>query len=490
MMKRVLFFSCALMLVACHIDDGLHTDPGGSLTWYSAIPAPSGTGLGLVIEPVLDQTAGEGVLVTGFSLTDVGPTIVVDARAGGPPHALASLGTGITKVRLGPQAAFILQSSTASWASRGPSIDPPPVTFSHVTRLDRTSLAITGARDLEPPAESAIAFDDHVIVDMPRTGASDAERDVFVRLYDVDGDAAPTVLHTARGFGAASCSGAGGVALAYEPASQPGSTVLVSARFIAGKWQTAEATLESVRLDPTAIACSKDGSRVLVSVLESTSQRSHVELVDVPSKALVIDALDLQGPFAVTQDGSAFVATTVADRSLSWHDATRSRAAVRSKSLAATSSGDNPILTGDLALWFVQDGVALVHLTDGTIEPPLGLETTAIDYELTGPPVAWTSGGGFVVPVTADDEATYSYDLVRLLLVRPGRTDTLPLGLARGTPQLVTAGNTLYVTANAGSIAGKTSLLTYDLASLALSSETPFVTCDRATILAKNGCLP
>ncbi|MGH7281839.1 MAG: hypothetical protein ACRELY_09975, partial [Polyangiaceae bacterium] len=90
----------------------------------------------------------------------------------------------------------------------------------------------------------------------------------------------------------------------------------------------------------------------------------------------------------------------------------------------------------------------------------------------------------------------YQTSLATLSLLRSGKAEALPLGVATSRPSLIEpVGNTLFLVAdttdpdptNPDTTAH---LLSYDLTSLALTNETTLSTCDTNSILARKGCLP
>ncbi|MGH7328708.1 MAG: hypothetical protein ACREJX_10195, partial [Polyangiaceae bacterium] len=263
-----------LSAIACSLPNGEHDEPNHAITSYAAIPTPAGDALALELEPVLDDLNTRDPM----NASTVGRSIIV--ASSGAKNAIDTLRTGVSRVVLGPTAAFVVQSDTTSWPAQTLSVDPPPVTYAHVTRIDRATLAVTGSRDLSPPLSAPVAFDDHDLIDVPASGPSNEARDIFVRVFDVDTVDAPASIFDDQGYGAASCVGKTGVAIAYEPQGAPGSTNIVSAELVNGAWTFATMSIPGARLDPTAIACTADATRVLVSLVDSKTSASRVELDD------------------------------------------------------------------------------------------------------------------------------------------------------------------------------------------------------------------
>jgi hypothetical protein len=484
-----------------------------------------------------------GVLVEGYTVADVAPTLVVPASsswASGPTNALPP---GMTNTMLAPTTAWVLDATgTSTWtvpsfdfaadvapdgglyglcngspgqedagaglvgtgdASFGffgmcSGLDPndylPSPVYTEALRVDRDSLAFAGATPLHPPIATPVLLADDLLVGLPAPGASDAARDTSIRVYTIEGNVA--VVHADSGFGVASCSGALGVALAYEPANAVGSTRVVSASVAAGAWTTHVATLPGVRPAGTSMACTLDAKRVLVATTDaSPSATLRVHLVDVRSNALVLSRRDATGPFAIAPDGESAIVTETVGQSLTRVTPDGATA------LEGVSYGADPLLNGSVALWSLTTGYAIVHLEDGTIEPTIGpLGPSA--------PVVWASGGGFVVPLVAADAQNGDPQLTSLVVATPGHSASLPLPSVADNPSLVPpVGTTMFLvtsfsgaetTPDAGVDEGDDvevppkgpDLVAYDVGSLSLISTSAFPVCNAARTLSDGGCLP
>lgn len=497
---------------------------------WGPIPSPDGGSLGVVLEPRVWASSQAGWLVT-----EAAPALVVSASGigGAPGSTVDTLSRGMTSTQLGPTSAWILQATTTtSWTvlSYGESVSvatdaglyglcngsaetsdagadasfsecdgvevedyQPLPSFTQVTRVDRSSLGVTGSRPLVPPVWTPVVVSDDVLVGLPAMGPSDIVRDVSIVAYGPDASIAPTVVYGNGGYGVASCSGASFVALAFEPAGALGTTTIVSAVLSSGAWQTQEMTLPHVR-PGVAMACNADGSRVLVTTVGASSAVADVMLLDLASGTVVTDAPGLAAPLALSSDGQSGVAASTTDMTLWRVDASGTTALEGGPSLATS-----PLQSGDLALFALQGGYALVHLTDGTLEAQLA----PVAQQGIVSPVPWTAGNGFVVPVIEPDATNYDPQLTHLYVVTAGHKAELPLGHVIDNPALVVpAGNTLFVQTEFTGLSGldtvsgapipssPPNLLSYDLTTRTLTSETVFPTCDPEATLADAGCSP
>jgi hypothetical protein len=499
----------------------------------------------VVLEPRATGFVMSGVLATGYTTQEAAPVVVVPTSGAREGKVADTLTLGMTETVLGPTSAWVLQATNmTSWTipSYGVAADiapdgglyglcegspgqmsvdsgmgaesgfgvmcggldpgdyqPLPI-FTEVTRLDRTSLAKTGFTMLAPAISTPVVLNDDVIVGLPPTGSSDFARPVTIVAYGVNDPS--SFVYEGTGYGVSWCAGtsgvgAVGVALAYEPSDAVGSTRLVSAQLGDG-WQVHVTTLPDVRPASSTMACSADATHILVPTVDP-SGASHVTLIDIPTGLILQQGSGLSGPFAIDAAGTSAIATVATGATLVRLDESGITPLPVAETLPVS-----PVVNGDLALWALASGFAVVHLDDGTVENPLG---PVVDGAAA---VAWRAGGGFVVPILETDPANGGPELAQLLVARPGRTASLPLGRVRDNPALVPpVSDTLFVTTESGGddsadaglgdpaqvflpAGGSTvpHLLTYDLGALTLVSETIFPTCDVASTLADAGCSP
>jgi hypothetical protein len=447
-----------------------------------AVPASSGSGLAMVFEADL-VAIGNG----GVSTQVAGPSVAVGVIGAGAGEVLDTFEAGSTDVLLGPTSAWVLQRSTTAWTSTLG--DPPTTPFTHVTRVDRTSLKETGSLTFSEPLVNPAVLSDSVILDAVPSTSSDVARAVFLRAYDLDGAAAPTSLVSDQGFAAAACFASGGAVLAYEPTRAVGTISVVAAQPDSSGWTLPRMSIPHYRLDPTAIGCSDDAGRALLSVIATADGQSHVLLVDIIKMAVVVDAVGLQGPLALRGDGAAGLALETSNQGLVFFDAS-TQIPVAVPGVVALQQ---PWQAGDLTLWTFgeeEDTVAVVHLADGSIDP-------TFDAGVAPLVSAWPAGPGFVVG-QEDDNGPGDLPLTRLSVLRSGQVESLPLGSVLNAPSLAAiAGSTLYTltspTTSGGADAAApatASLQVYDLDTGSLTSTLPLPVCNTATAEAMKGCSP
>jgi hypothetical protein len=478
---RYILAPLVLMTSSCS-GPGTIAAPEHVQTSAFAIPAPSGSGLAMVFEADL-VAIGNG----GVSTQVAGSSVAVGVIGAGAGQVLDTFEVGSTNVLLGPTSAWVLQRDTTAWTS--PLGDPPTTPFTHVTRVDRTSLRKTGALTFSEPLVNPSLLSDSVVLDAIPSTSSDVAREVFLRAYDLDGAAAPTSLVSDQGFAAAACFASGGAVVAYEPASAVGAISVVAAQPNSSGWSLPRMSIPHYRLDPTAIGCSSDAGHALLSVIATTDGQSHVLLVDIVKMAVVVDAVGLQGPLALRGDGAAGLALQTSNQGLVFFDASQQTPVAVPGAVAP----QQPWQAGDLTLWtFGDEGdtVAVVHLADGSIDPAFDAGTAPLVS-------AWPAGPGFVVG-QEEDNGPGDLPLTKLSVLRAGHVDNLLLGSVLNGPSLAAiAGSILYtitspVANTEGDAAAPTSasLQVYDLVTGTLTRSLPFPVCNTATAEAMKGCSP
>jgi hypothetical protein len=442
-------------------DDGWHAgDPiDRSVTGVALIPGADATRVAIALEPRKITRHEHGVLTLGFSTQIVGPTLAVDPTSDAP---IGTFALGATKVVIGATRAWVLQSDVTAWEHTFPSEAPPRAPFVHATVLDRATLAAGAGAALAPPIETAVAIGDELF-DLPVTGASDAERDIAIRVRADDGSAG--VLHAGRGFGAVACAREAGVLVAY----QRGDGALVAVTVAAATHATREATFAAMKFDPLAIACDAGASRAAVVT------PAGVAVLDVATSQVQLDVPDAGAPFALAADGTAVVATRRGDRVLV-HGAA---GGVTATTLVGYEHAQAPAVVGDVGVFELADALQAIDLATGTTTTTIS--TAHSIFELRGSPA-----GVIVLVSSYDNSPDYRDLLTRLALIDEAGVHDLPLPAANIDPHVfAVAGDHLYMKSYAGDdprIAG------FDLATRAQVLDVALPLCDEAAVLEARGC--
>jgi len=446
-------------VAAC--DDGWHEgEPiDRSVTGVALIPGADATHVAIALEPRKITRHEHGVLTLGYGTQIVGPTIAVDPTSG------ATIGTfvlGATKVVIGATRAWLLQSDVTAWEHTFPSEAPPRAPFVRATVIDRATLGAGGGVALAPPIETAVAIGDELF-DLPVGGASDAERDIAIRVRADDGSA--SVLHAGRGFGAAACARGGGVLVVY----QRGDGALVAVTVAAATHETREATFAGLKFDPLAIACDDSASRAAVVTL------AGVAVLDVAASQVQLEVPDAGAPFALAGDGTAVVATRRGDRVLVYGAAS----GVTATPLVGYEHAQAPVVVGDVAVFELADALQVFDLATGATTATI---STAHDvFELRG------SAAGVIVQMSSYESSPDYRDLLtRLAVIDEAGVHDLALPAANIDPHVfAVAGDHLYMKSYAGDdprVAG------FDLAIRAQVLDVALPLCDEAAVLEARGC--
>ena len=463
---------CAICaLAAC--DSGWHEgDPidRASTTWR-LIPATDGQRAVVTLEPRKIHRNENGVLTTGYSTMIVGPTIAVGLD---DDATVATFEAGATHGVIGATRAWILQSSLRQWNHTAPGSGTPDAPLVRSTVFDRTTLVAEPTITLSPPIETPIAVGD-ALLDVSPSGASDAERDLFVRLREPDGTA--TVLHTGRGFASATCARGDGLVFAYQISAD--TLKLVSVRDT-GTWQVTEATFPSARFDPLAIAC--DATLAHVALVLT----SGVSVFDIAGGVVTLAVPGTHGPLALRGDGLAVVATRASDRALVFAD---SGGAVATRFITHERPLSPPVVVDDLAMFHLTDSLQTIDLLTGAAGPVVPrLDPDPEDYYGPFELRPWRAGNAIVVQQSRYIDTDYADHLGRISIVARDGVASLPItgDFSDPLPSLAD-GPRLYVKAYAPE-ADDPTVLVYDLPTRTLAYETMLPLCDEAAVLEERGC--
>jgi hypothetical protein len=310
---------CALGATGC-----IHSDPveeGGipaeqSFVEIATAPSNDGRTLAMVIEPRVRHNQVSGVFVGEGSSDNAGPSKLVTGRGGageGVTFAARDLAEGPKQIARAGKSVLVFTRADHHGGITQSVMGYRPTPFVGVERLDGDTLASSGARAFAPPLENPIGLGDgDVVLDLPRAGLSDVERDVRAVAWPLDATRAPQTLFEARGHHSVSCAHSKGAMFAFEPAGQSsGVRVVAIERRDDGSFDVTGARLEGYRLRADgAVACAPASRRIALS---------GTRLADAKPVLLAVDAVEgfvdhvLEGDaaaVALSADGAALLASS------------------------------------------------------------------------------------------------------------------------------------------------------------------------------------
>ena len=187
---------CSLAPAATEDDDD--TFVHRAYTAWQPLPSKDGSRLAFALEPRRVDADSHGVMVTGWRGRVAGDGVVV-APSDGPPSVLTTVPRGFLDADGAESDLFVWTKAASEWTPVAPNDMPPPTPYASVTWLDRATFAVKGTRAFSPPLEMPIAVGGSWVLDTPRLGQSDFERDVHLALHDVATGAVQSAFEVIEG---------------------------------------------------------------------------------------------------------------------------------------------------------------------------------------------------------------------------------------------------------------------------------------------------
>lgn len=464
---------CSLAPAATEDDDD--TFVHRAYTAWQPLPSKDGSRLAFALEPRRVDADSHGVMVTGWRGRVAGDGVVV-AASDGPPSVLTTVPRGFLDADGAESDLFVWTKAASEWTPVAPNDMPPPTPYASVTWLDRATFAVKGTRAFSPPLEMPIAVGGSWVLDTPRLGQSDFERDVHLALHDV-ATGAVQVLHDDRGFAVSTCSRGSAVTVAYQRGKDR--TTILDVMVTGGVARVARLDLDDLFVD--ALACRAGGEHVAAVGGRPSDREGRALVLARSAEALAVAFESSVGaPVALSRDGSTLLATGP-DRGMMLVTKRGARPLP-----GVTTTSTKLLVSGDRA--FVDGGSSgFVVRLDGQ-EPSASKVPFA---EARGEHVvSATGGGGFLAFETRYDGARGTDAITRAFVLDPGGgARDVPLGEAHERPSVAyaDAGRAWVVATRIG---GPVELLDVDLGGARVRRTTTFPLCDRDAMRNEDRCLP
>jgi hypothetical protein len=444
-------------------------------TAWQPLPSKDGSRLAFALEPRRVDAEGHGVMIHGWHGKVAGDGVVRIATDADQP-VVATVPRGFLDSDLDDETLFVWTKAASTWTPTAPNDMPPPAPYASVTWLDRATFAVKGTRSFDPPLEVPIAVGGGRVLETPRRGASDFERDVRIVLHEpATGAAEP--LHADRGFAVATCTRGSAVTVAYQRGTDK--TTIVDVVVESGRGHVARVDLDDFLAD--AVECRAGGQHVAVIGGKPSTKEGRALVF-----ARAADALDLffqsslGVPAVLSKDGTRLLAAGPdGGGMLVTKNGARPLAGVRMTTRARLLvSGDRAVVLGDRSS-------TLVRL-DGTQPSVSEIPVPPADREQK----AFATGDGtFLFFETTYDAARYDDVVARAFVVdAAGAATDIAFGEYRDPSLAWADGRRAWLL---GDREGEgVDLVAIDLGAKTVASIVPFPLCDRAAMQTKDRCLP
>ena len=443
-------------------------------TAWQPLPSKDGARLALALEPRRVDADSQGVMVNGWNGQVAGDGVVVMA-SDGSRAPVATVPRGFLDADRNDDVLFVSAKAASTWTPVAPNDMPPSAPYASVTWLDRASFAVLGTRAFDPPLEMPTTVGGTLVLDTPRPGASDVERDVRVTLHDVaQGRAEPLLAE--RGFGVSICARGNAVSVAWQRGTDATSIVDVVVD-ASGKANVARLDLDDFLAD--ALRCRGGGAHIAVVGGRPSNHEGRALVLHRTDDALSLafeNSVAL--PAALSRDGATLLATGPDGGAM----LVTSTGAHALDGVHA-AEGSEILVSEDRALVDGSDASFVVRL-DGT-------EPATSKVALGGPEhAAFAVGGGaFLIFETADDEVHYAQALTRAIVVGDdGAAEVALPGYLDPTVAFADARHAWIVGGHAND--DGVDLVSLDLAGKSVERTVPFPLCDRAAMQNEGRCFP
>ncbi len=450
---------------------GVHDDEDDpfvhrAYTAWQPLPSRDGSALAFTLEPRRVDADSRGVMITGWRGQVAGDGVVVGAD--GAPKA--TLPRAFLASDWDDDEVLVWAAAASTWTPVAPNDHPPPTPYASVTRLDRATLAPKGARAFDPPLAMPHAMGGGLVVDTPRPGDSDFERDVRVTLHDLATGTA-TVLHEGRGFRVATCDRGSAITVAYQRGTDR--TTLVDVALEGGAARVAKLDRDDLVID--ALVCRRGGHHVAALGGRPSDREGRALVLARAGDTLAPRFENSVGvPAALSLDGSTLLATGP--------DGAPMLVTERGARAVPGTWGAHPSVhvSGDRALVGSDSGASLVRL-DG-VEPSASPVAFAADRARVVTP---TGGGAFLAfELTRDRDA-----VTRAFVLGPsGATADIQLGDYQRPTVAYADAKRAWIVGHRGE--RDVDILQVDLEGARVVTRTPMPLCDRDAMRKKDRCRP